>query len=47
MGTENFKPLTWQFFIEPLGLTEDISSGLQRTRLAMYYLPKTLIKKRC
>lgn len=40
MGTENFKPLTWQFFIEPLGLTEDISSGLQRTRLAMYYLPK-------
>jgi len=40
MDKHNFKPLTWQFFIEPLGLTKDLSAGLQRARFAMYYLPK-------
>ena len=40
MDKRLFKPLMWQFFIEPLGEVNDRISGSKRARLAMYYLPK-------
>lgn len=40
MDKQFFKPLKWQFFIEPLGEVNDVVSASKRVRLAMYYLPK-------
>ena len=40
MEKRSLKPLTWQFFIESLGVVNDVTTGLKRERLAMYYLPK-------
>ena len=40
MDKRFFKPLKWQFFVEPLGEISDLTSASKRSRLAMYYLPK-------
>lgn len=40
MDKRFFKPLKWQFFVEPLGEIKDLTSASKRARLAMYYLPK-------